>query len=142
MAATALVPMVSVQKVLVRRGRRAWVRDAAGMPSACPWPAPQSVAPATEAAGVPGTARWVVKVPRTVRCGPLIFRPQSSDERAKLQGLVAARAGADRRDRRPDHVFQRLDVGLGVAGQVSELAGLRDVLPPAVQVLIDRGGVV
>ena len=51
-----------------------------------------------------------------------------SGQRAKLQSLVAARADTDRRDRRPDHVFQRPDVDLGVPGQVRELPGLRDVL--------------
>ena len=49
---------------------------------------------------------------------------------------IAAERGAD-------HVLERADVGLGVgaAGPRSSLAA-RDVLPPAVQVLVDRPGVV
>jgi hypothetical protein len=90
MAATAPAPIVSVQKVLVppvlvpivlvpaglvpaglvRRGRRVGVPVAAAMASACRRPAPQSVAPATEAAVVPGTAQRVVAAAREgFRCG-------------------------------------------------------------------------
>src|SRR5581483_7709043 len=59
-----------------------------------------------------------------------------------LEGLVAARADADRADRRADHLLHRADVGPRVGRQLVERAGLGDVLPPAVEVLVDRRRVV
>src|SRR5262249_14510197 len=59
----------------------------------------------------------------------------------ELQGLVAARADADRADRGTGEILDRLDVVLRGHGQVIERSGLRDVLPPPVEVLVDRLGV-
>src|SRR5215475_6702777 len=72
------------------------------------------------------------------------FDPRSwagLEKGTELQGLVAARADADRADRGTGEVLDRLDVMLRGRGQVSERSGLRDVLPPPVEVLVDRLGV-
>src|SRR5215510_10023217 len=63
------------------------------------------------------------------------------EQGTELQGLVAARADADRADRGTGEVLDRLDVVLRGYGQVIERSGLRDVLPPSIEVLVDRLGV-
>src|SRR5262245_32872254 len=66
---------------------------------------------------------------------------EGSDERAQPQGLVAAWAGADGGHRRADDLLDRAHVGLGVPGQPGELRHPGQVLPPAIQVLVDRNRV-
>src|SRR3984885_14042523 len=69
---------------------------------------------------------------------PARTRATASDQGPDLERLVAARAHADPADGCADHVLERPHVRLGVAGQVLELPGRGDVLPPAVQVLVNR----
>src|SRR5436190_23377581 len=59
-----------------------------------------------------------------------------------LQGLIPARADADRADRGADHLLHRADVGARAGRQLVERPGLGDVLPPAVEVLVDGHRVV
>src|SRR6478736_5776041 len=63
-------------------------------------------------------------------------------EREALDDLVAARADTDGRDAGADELLDAQHVGLGVGGQVLEAAAAGDVLPPAVELLVDRRRVV
>src|SRR5205085_9791807 len=56
--------------------------------------------------------------------------------------LVAAGADADDADPGTGELLQPADVGLGVGRQVLEPTAAGDVLPPAGQLLVHRGGVV
>src|SRR5215472_12681164 len=63
-------------------------------------------------------------------------------QRIDLDRLVAAGADADRADLRAGHLLDRPDVGARGGGEVLEHLGGGDVLNPAVQVLVDRLGMV
>src|SRR5262245_10007618 len=67
---------------------------------------------------------------------------EKSDQAIDLDRLVAAGADADGADSGAGDLLERADVGLRGAGQVLEGLGPRDVLRPAVQVVVDRPGVV
>src|SRR5690349_15202123 len=58
-------------------------------------------------------------------------------EREALDDLVAAGADPDGRHARADELLDAQHVGLGVGGQLVERAALGDVLPPAVELLVD-----
>src|SRR5580704_19757688 len=105
--------------------------------------------------GLPGAAcKWSVSAlsARTSACSrppdpmtrmrtPGAYR-RLAQQIPELEGLVPARADADRAHRGADHLLDGRDVGLRVLGQVGEGPGGRDVLGPAVEVLINRHRVV
>src|SRR5215469_185546 len=66
----------------------------------------------------------------------------SLHQRIDLDRLVAAGADADRADLRAGDLLDRPDVGPGRGGEILKHLGAGDVLDPAVQVLVDRLGMV
>src|SRR5215469_346186 len=91
--------------------------------------------------GLPGAARTAASLPPVRYPASRVLR-RRSDQGAKLERLVAARAHADPGQRGADHVLDRPHVGLGARGEILELLGRGEVLPPAVQVLVHRFRVV
>src|SRR5215831_14254083 len=66
---------------------------------------------------------------------------RTSQHLAQLNRLIAARSDAHRAHWRADHALNRTHVRLCIGRQIGEILSSRDVLPPPVQVLINRGGV-
>src|SRR4029077_12892330 len=100
-----------------------------------------------------GVARGGVDVVLTEGADQGVLSPPGTDDEyahawrlpeqvPDLQGLIPARADADRADRGADHLLHRADVGARVGRQLVERPRLGDVLPPAVEVLVDRYRVV
>src|SRR5215469_9997247 len=100
---------------------------------ACSRP-PEPMTRTRTAASLPPAAR----LPGTRRDDPAPALQHRSDQGAELERLVAARAHSDPGQRGADHVLDRPHVGLRAPGEIPELPGRGEVLPPAVQVLVDR----
>ena len=73
---------------------------------------------------------------------PLPIRTARSTRPAAEQGLLAPRADADGGHRHPAQLLDGVDVHPGRPGQVLEPGDAADVLPPALEQLVDRLGVV
>src|SRR5690606_26460866 len=102
------------------------------------WPAASGQRPAASRTGQP-VSRPTGQQPNS-RAAPLASR--SAEQAVPRDGRLAVRSHTDRRDAGARDRLEVLDVALRIDRQVLEAAHVGDVLPPAVELFVDRHRVV